>query len=73
MDPLDFGSREAVRAWLDDLREQIDDAIGAAEDATRSPGRRDLGRRMARRIVLGARESIASLLDSAERGAGGTT
>ncbi len=65
--PLDLADPAVLRAWLADLRLQLDNAVGAGEDATRPPAERDLGRRTARRLLLGARASIASLLLSAER------
>lgn len=48
---LDWRDESAVRAWARDVFTQVRDAIGAGEDATRSPGRRELGRRAARRII----------------------
>lgn len=65
---LDLGDREAVRAWLAELRTQIDDAVGAGEDATRPPGRRELGRPTARSAILEARRAIDAMLAAAERG-----
>ncbi|MFT3772195.1 MAG: hypothetical protein QM820_42880 [Minicystis sp.] len=66
---LDLTDREAVRAWLGELRTQIDDAVGAGEDATRPLSRRELGRPMARTAILQARHSIEQMLLAAERGA----
>jgi len=68
---LDFTDRDAVRAWLAELRTQIDDAVEAGEDATRPLGQRALGRPTARRAILEARRSIRALLAVAERGVGG--
>ncbi len=65
--PLDLTNPAVFRAWLDDLRLQLDDALAAGDDATRPPDQRDLGRRAARRLLFGARASIAALLASAER------
>jgi hypothetical protein len=65
--PLDLADPAVLRAWLADLRLQLDDALGAGDDATRPPGQRDLGRREARRLLFGARATIAALLASAER------
>lgn len=48
---LDWNDPAAVRAWAQDVYVQMKDAIGAAEDATRPLGRRELGRRAARRII----------------------
>jgi hypothetical protein len=44
----------AVRAWIAELRNQIEDATSAGEDATRPLGQRRLGRMMARRMVVEA-------------------
>ena len=67
--PLDLGDPAAVRAWLTDLRAQVDDAMAAGEDATRPLSRRALGRPMARRSLLEARHALQQLLEMAERGA----
>jgi len=67
---LDLTDKAAVRAWLAELRTQIEDAVAAGEDATRPPGRRALGRPTARRAILEAKRSIEGLLEVAERGAG---
>ncbi|MFT3775343.1 MAG: hypothetical protein QM820_59095 [Minicystis sp.] len=69
---LDLSNRDAARAWLAELRTQIDDAVSAGEDATRPPGRRALGRPTARRALLEARHSIEQMLVAAERGAATT-
>ncbi|APR87296.1 hypothetical protein A7982_12645 [Minicystis rosea] len=66
---LDFTDRASVRAWLADLRTQIDDTVGAAEDATRPPSRRALGRATARSAVFQARHAIEQILRAGERGA----
>lgn len=66
---LDLTSPAAVRAWLADLRTQVDDLHAAAEDATRPLGRRALGRPTARAIVRDARHAIVQLLATAEEGA----
>jgi hypothetical protein len=65
---LDFRNPEAFRVWLHALRDDLDDAIAAGEDATRAPAHRDLGRRMARRLLLDAHASLRDLVASAERG-----
>lgn len=70
-DPLDFSDREAVRAWLTELRMQIDEVVAAGEDATRPPGERALGRAAARRAILEARTALGQILSAAERGARG--
>jgi hypothetical protein len=67
--PLNVTDPAALRAWLAELRIQVDDAVAAGEDATRPPGQRDLGRAMARRKLLAARGAIQQLIEAAERGA----
>jgi len=69
INPLDLADPIAARAWLTDLRLQINDALAAGEDSTRPLGQRALGRRMARRSLLSARSAIQQLLEAAERGA----
>lgn len=66
--PLKLTDPAAVRAWLTQLRTEIDDAIGAGEDATRPPGKRTLGRAMARSTLLEARRALTQLLEAAFRG-----
>jgi len=62
---LDFGDPEAMRAWLAHLRAQIEDLGGAAEDATRPPGQRLLGRAAARGVIEEARWALDQLLSAA--------
>jgi hypothetical protein len=69
--PLDWGDPAAVAAWLRDVHTQARDAVAAGDDATRPPGRRELGRRAARRIIREASRKLADLflvtgLDPAE-------
>lgn len=66
--PLDFGDPEAMRAWLAHLRAQIEDLAGAAEDATRPPGKRMLGRAAARGVVEEARWALEQLPEAASEG-----
>ena len=68
-DPLDWSDHEAVRAWLRELRTQIDEIVGAGEDATRPPGERALGRAAARRAILEAQRALGQMLAAAEGGA----
>jgi hypothetical protein len=70
LQPLDFRSPAALRAWLGDLATQIEDVVAAAEDATRPPGRRLLGRAMARRTILEmeTRRVLRQLVRAAQRG-----
>lgn len=65
---LDLTDREIARAWLADLRAQIDDVMAAGEDATRPPGRRALGRAVARNAITEGRHALTRLLAAAERG-----
>jgi hypothetical protein len=66
---LDLSDRAAVRAWLADLRTQVDDLFAAAEDATRPLGRRALGRPTARAAIRDAKRAIDQLAALAEEGA----
>jgi hypothetical protein len=59
---LDFTDGPAVAAWLADLGAQVADLYAAAEDATRPPGARELGRRGARRAVTEAGEKLRAAL-----------
>ena len=61
---LDWGDPAAVGAWLRDVHTQARDAIDAGKDATRSPGRRELGRRAARRIIDEASRKLSDLFRS---------
>jgi len=71
--PLDITNPEAFRTWLMELRTEIDDAVGAGEDATRPIGQRRLGRAMARSTLLEARRALEQLLEAATRGVRGHT
>ncbi|HTN92574.1 MAG TPA: hypothetical protein VL242_53265 [Sorangium sp.] len=57
-----------TRKWLTTLREQVDQGLNAAEDATRPVQERVLSRHEARRRIEKATETIHNLLDAAERG-----
>ncbi|XXY16766.1 hypothetical protein WME88_51875 [Sorangium sp. So ce216] len=57
-----------TRKWLTALREQVDQGLNAAEDATRPVHERVLSRHEARRRIEKATETIYNLLDAAERG-----
>jgi hypothetical protein len=50
--------------WLRALRDDIEDLYAAAEDATRPPGQRDLGRRLAREHIREAARALRDLLAS---------
>jgi len=49
-------------AWFQALRDDIEDLYAAAEDATRPPSKRDLGRRLARKNILAAGRGLRALL-----------
>jgi hypothetical protein len=68
--PVNFADPDEVRRWLKGVRSQVEDAVAAGEDATRSLGKRGLGRLMARRMVIEARHALLELLQAAERGIG---
>ena len=57
-------SRAAPADWLHALRDAIEDLYAAAEDATRSPAQRDLGRRLAREHIRDAGRALRSMLAS---------
>ncbi|MFT3773455.1 MAG: hypothetical protein QM820_49395 [Minicystis sp.] len=52
-------------AWARDVHTQARDAAAAGEDATRAPGRRELGRRAARRIIGEASRKLGELFSFA--------
>jgi hypothetical protein len=59
----------AARAWLGHLREHAQEAVAAGDDITRrSKGKRVRSRGEARRNIRAAWETVAALLDFAERG-----
>jgi hypothetical protein len=66
--PLDLSDPAQVRRWLGELLVQLDDALGAGDDATRPPGRRMLGRAAARGKIMQSRRALRELIDAAERG-----
>ena len=68
VEPVDLADPEEARRWLDKLESDIYDAIAAGDDATRPPGQRDLGRRMAREHILEAHRSLRLLIEAARRG-----
>jgi hypothetical protein len=61
-DPAELG------AWLAQVKESVEDLAAAAEDATRPPGKRALGRAMARSKVLESRRCLRALVEAFERG-----
>ena len=72
---VDLSDPEMVRRWAADLREQVDDAVAVGLDATAAPGRRRLGRALAREQIAAAAGSIERLFAAvgvlATEGAGG--
>ena len=66
-EPVDFSDPTAVRSWLTALTIQIEDIAAAAEDATRPPDRRRLGRALARSMIIEARVALVRILQAAER------
>ncbi|WP_437778958.1 hypothetical protein [Sorangium sp. So ce1097] len=67
-DAIRFDDASYVRKWITALREQVDQGLNAAEDATRPVQERVLSRHEARRRIEKATETIYNLLDAAERG-----
>jgi hypothetical protein len=57
--------------WLAALRAHVADVIAAGLDATAPPGKRDLGRRMARRHIVEAKHAIEALFAAETVGKGG--
>lgn len=66
--PLDFDEPAQVRTWLKDVDTQIEDVFAAGEDATRPPGKRTLGRPLARMKIMEARRSLRELMFAARKG-----
>jgi hypothetical protein len=71
--PPPLGDAAGQLRWLRALRESVLDLAAAAEDQTRPPGQRDLGRRLARKQIQEAEAAIGGLLDEATRAAAGAT
>jgi hypothetical protein len=69
--PLDLGNPPVARAWLLSLRETLRDATSAGEDQTRPPGRRRLGRAMARETITEASEAAEAAIAVALQSVGG--
>jgi hypothetical protein len=67
--PLDFTDPKGLRDWLRSLDSNFHDLLAAADDATRPPARRELGRATARANILEARRAMRGLLEAATRGA----
>jgi hypothetical protein len=64
-----LAQRLAASAWLDHLREHVQDAVAAGVDATRrSTKKRVRSRGEARRCIRGAWRTLAGLIAYAERG-----
>jgi hypothetical protein len=60
----------AVRAWLEALRSEVEDATGAGEDAPRLLVRRRLGRLGAPSVMLEGRRAALQMLRAALLGVG---
>ncbi len=58
---VDLSDPEMVRRWAAELREQVDDVIAAGLDATAAPGKRRLGRALAREQIAAAAGSVERL------------
>ena len=69
--PLDLGNPTAARTWLLALRETLRDAPSAGEDQTRPPGRRRLGRAMARETITEASDAAEAAIAVALQSVGG--
>jgi len=65
---LDWNDKGEARKWLLDLRTQVRDVAAVADDRTRSPGERRLGRHSAREMYVEAERAIEQLFDAALRG-----
>ena len=70
MASLDHADEQDFRAWLRLVKEAVLDLLRAAEDQTREPSQRDLGRRAAAAIVAESGHALEELLALAERSAG---
>jgi hypothetical protein len=66
--PLNVADPAAVRAWIEEVRAQIEDALAAGEDATRPLRERGLGRSTSRRMVIEARMALQQLFQAADGG-----
>ena len=58
---VDLSDPEMVKRWAVALRAQVDDVVAAGLDATAAPGRRRLGRALAREQIAAAAGSIERL------------
>ena len=67
---LRWDDATGVSDWLKALREQVDNALAAGEDATRRLRRRVLSRAETRRKLRAASASIDELFEMAERALG---
>jgi len=65
---LDWNNKIAVHKWIVDLRENVRDVASIAEDQTRPPGDRGLGRRAAREMYEESSRIVEQLFDAALRG-----
>lgn len=67
-DALPWHDRDACFEWLRALEASARDLIAVAEDATRAPGARDLGRRLAATLTAESASAIEALLEHARAG-----
>jgi len=65
---LDWHDPTACAAWLADVVIQCEDALSAAEDQTRPPVKRRLGRATARRLLAEAKRALQEQLRYARAG-----
>jgi hypothetical protein len=65
---LDLTDPAAVRRWVDDLADHVEDLGAAAEDQVAPPAERTLGRAKARELIRDARETLIALIALARAG-----
>ena len=61
-DAVDLADPAVRAAWLAGVRTHVEDLAAAALDATEPPGRRELGRAAARRLVDDATSALREAL-----------
>jgi hypothetical protein len=65
---LNFADLAAVRTWVDDLADRVDDLASTAEDQIGPPEERKLGPVLAREEIENNRKSVADLIAYARAG-----
>ncbi len=65
---VDFHKPGEAYKWITDLRDNVRDIEAVADDATRPPGDRGLGRRAAREMYEESSRVVEQLFDAALRG-----